>query len=233
VSPNATGNTNRIDTGAAAPETALREEAALQRHRVVGLLLLLAAAVAGPAAARAGSRDDDLQKVTEAIARFKEKSPTAARAFEEAYGYAVFPSVGKGGLGIGGARGKGYVYQRGRAVGRSTLTQVTLGLQLGGQAYSEVVFFKDASALGDFESGRMKLGAQASAVALSARAAGDLPYRDGIMIVTMARGGLMYEASIGGQKFSFTPVGQGDGEEASHHEGRAEPARGERGSSSK
>src|SRR4029450_3827460 len=98
----------------------------------------------GPAAARAGSPDEDLQKVTEAIARFKEKSPTAGRAFEEAYGYAVFPSVGKGGLGIGGARGKGYVYHRGRVVGRSTLTQVTLGLQLGGQAYSEGVFFKDA-----------------------------------------------------------------------------------------
>jgi lipid-binding SYLF domain-containing protein len=200
----------------------------LQRHRVVGFLLLLAATLVGPAAAHAGSPDEDLQKVTEAIARFKEKSPTAGRAFEEAYGYAVFPSVGKGGLGIGGARGKGYVYHRGRVVGRSTLTQVTLGLQLGGQAYSEVVFFKDASALGDFESGRMKLGAQASAVALSARAAGDLPYRDGIMIVTMAKGGLMYEASIGGQKFSFTPLGQGDGEEARH-----EPAKGERASSSK
>ena len=129
-----------------------------------------------------------------------------SKAFDEAYAYAVFPTVGKGAIGLGGAHGKGYVYERGQLIGHSTLTQVTLGLQLGGQAYSEVVFFKDGDALHDFEQGHLKLDAQASAVALDARAAKDLAYRNGVMIVTMAKGGLMYEASIGGQKFSFAPL---------------------------
>ncbi|MDQ3209029.1 MAG: lipid-binding SYLF domain-containing protein [Gemmatimonadota bacterium] len=142
------------------------------------------------------------------IRKFKEKDPGLTRMFAEAEGYAVFPTVGKGGIGVGAARGKGYVYRRGRLIGRSTLTQVTIGLQLGGQAYSEVVFFKDAAALDNFKGGRLKLDAQASAVALTARASADLAYRDGVAIVTMAKGGLMYEASVGGQKFSFRPMGK-------------------------
>ena len=109
---------------------------------------------------------------------------------------------------VGAARGKGYVYQGGRLIGRSTLTQVTIGLQLGGQAYSEVVFFKDAGALDNFKSGRLKLDAQASAVALTARASADLAYRNGVAIVTMAKGGVMYEASVGGQKFSYKAMGK-------------------------
>lgn len=159
------------------------------------------AAVAAMAVLVGGEPD-----VAAVIAKFKAKSPAVEKAFSDAAGYAVFPTVGKGGIGIGAARGKGYVYDGGRLIGRSTLTQVTIGLQFGGQAYSEVVFFKDPEALENFKRGRLKLDAQASAVALTARAAGDLPYRDGIAIVTMAKGGLMYEASVGGQKFSFKPI---------------------------
>jgi lipid-binding SYLF domain-containing protein len=161
-------------------------------------VLLLAAA---PRAAR------DETEVAAVIAKFKEKDPGMAAVFANAAGYAVFPTVGKGGIGLGGARGKGYVYQRGRLIGRSTLTQVTIGFQFGGQAYSEVVFFQDAEALESFKRGRLKLDAQASAIALTARASADLPYREGVAIVTMAKGGLMYEASVGGQKFSYQPSG--------------------------
>jgi lipid-binding SYLF domain-containing protein len=142
------------------------------------------------------------------IKKFKEKDPGMTKVFADAYGYAVFPTVGKGGMGLGAARGKGYVYQRGRLIGRSTLTQVTIGLQLGGQVYSEVVFFKDAAALANFKQGKLKLDAQASAIALTARASADLGYRKGVAIVTMAKGGLMYEASVGGQKFSYRPTGK-------------------------
>jgi lipid-binding SYLF domain-containing protein len=145
------------------------------------------------------------ENVPGVIAKFKAKDPRVARAFDEAYGYVVFPTVGKGGIGIGGARGKGWVYERGRRIGRASLTQVTIGLQLGGQAYSEVIFFKDKSALDDFTRGNFEFDAQVSAVALTARAAGDLPYRKGVAVVTMAKGGLMYEASVGGQKFSYKP----------------------------
>jgi lipid-binding SYLF domain-containing protein len=167
------------------------------------LVLLLA----GPPAAAPTFAARDESDAAEVIARFKEKDPGLAKVFASAAGYAVFPTVGKGGIGIGGARGKGYVYQGGRLIGRSTLTQVTIGFQLGGQAYSEVVFFKTAEALENFKRGKLKLDAQASAIALTARAAADLAYRDGVAIVTMAKGGLMYEASVGGQKFSFKPAG--------------------------
>lgn len=155
----------------------------------------------GPQPVAGGSHDET--DVAAVIAKFKEKDPGMAEVFANAAGYAVFPTVGKGAIGIGGARGKGYVYQRGRLIGRSTLTQVTIGFQLGGQAYSEAVFFKDQPALDNFKLGHLKLDAQASAIALTARASADLAYRSGVAIVTMAKGGLMYEASVGGQKFSF------------------------------
>lgn len=171
------------------------------RHLSASFLLL--AAFASPSAPTARAQED----VPAVIAKCKAKDPGMAKIFADAVGYAVFPTVGKGGIGIGGARGKGWVYQRGRLIGRSTLTQVTIGLQLGGQAYSEIVFFQTREALENFKLGRLKLDAQASAVALTERASVDLAYRNGVAIVTMAKGGLMYEASVGGQKFSFKPGG--------------------------
>jgi lipid-binding SYLF domain-containing protein len=169
----------------------------------VALTLAMPAAQALPSVVR---DESDVQAV---IAKFKEKDPGMAQIFRESAGYAVFPTVAKGGFGVGAARGKGYVYQHGRLIGRSTLTQLTVGFQAGGQAYSEVIFLKDEAALENFKRGRLKLDAQASAVALNERVASDLPYRNGIAIVTMAEGGLMYEASVGGQKLSFHPIGQG------------------------
>jgi lipid-binding SYLF domain-containing protein len=171
--------------------------------------LALAFTLAMPAVAEVPavvSSAKDESDAAAVIAKFKDKDPGLAKVFTESAGYVVFPTVAKGGLGIGGARGKGYVYQHGRLVGRSTLTQLTVGLQAGGQAYSEVIFFKDAGALENFEGGHLKLDAQASAIALTERVSADLAYRDGVAIVTMAEGGLMYEASVGGQKLSFHPI---------------------------
>ena len=144
--------------------------------------------------------------VPHAIAEFKKSDPDMARFFAGAYGYAIFPSVGKGAIGIGGARGKGWVYEQGKLKGRTTLTQVTIGFQLGGQAYREVIFFKDQTALNDFCRGNFELSAQASAVAVTAGASANVKYNSGVAIFTMAKGGLMYEASVGGQKFSFKPL---------------------------
>ncbi len=166
------------------------------------LLTLLAAA------APATHRVTDPKDAEAVIAKFKEKDPDLAGVFASARGYAVYPTVGKGGIGIGGAHGKGYVYEGGKLIGTSSLTQVTIGLQLGGQAYSEVVFLKDQYAMQNFKRGKLKLSAQATAVALTERASADLAYRDGVAFVTMAKGGLMYEASVGGQKFSFKGMGQ-------------------------
>ncbi len=144
-------------------------------------------------------------KVAETIAAFKNKDPGLKAYFKKAKGYAVFPTVGKGGMVIGGAYGDGEVYKAGKLVGTATLTQVSVGFQLGGQAYSEVIFFGTQRALNDFMKGEYELGAQASAVAVTAGASADADYDGGVAVFTMAKGGLMYEASVGGQKFTFTP----------------------------
>jgi len=157
-----------------------------------------------PSAARAQSEED----VAETIAKFKEGDAGIQGWFRDAYGYAVFPSVGKGGIGIGGARGKGLVYEKGALIGKVTLTQVTVGLQLGGQSFSEVIFFKDKTALDDFTRGNYEFDAGVSAVALKAGASADLGYNKGVAIVTATKGGLMYEASVGGQKFDYEATGK-------------------------
>ncbi len=143
------------------------------------------------------------RKALAAIARFKRKDPSIRRFFSNAYGYAIFPSVAKGGLGLGGAYGKGEVYAKGSLVGYTSLTQGTIGLQLGGQVYSEIIFFKSQATLNDFKWGNFEFSAQVSAVAATAGASATADFEEGIAVFTLAKGGLMYEASIGGQKFSY------------------------------
>jgi lipid-binding SYLF domain-containing protein len=144
--------------------------------------------------------------------------------FDNSHGYAIFPNIGKGGLGIGGAYGKGRVYVGGKHVGDTSMSQLTIGLQLGGQAYSQIIFFQDKRAFDEFSSGNFEFGATASAVAITAGASASAStggstagasggkkdattvgkYSGGMAVFTIAKGGLMYEASIGGQKFSYT-----------------------------
>jgi lipid-binding SYLF domain-containing protein len=160
---------------------------------------------------------------SKAIEVFK-SSPAVQPFFEDAYGYAVFPTIGKGGLGIGGAYGKGQVYRGGKVTGTTSLVKVTIGFQLGGQAFSEIIFFQDKRAYDEFTSGNFEFDAAASAVAITAGAqakagtegatagasAGPATgtqartnYRKGMAVFVHTKGGLMYEAAIGGQKFSF------------------------------
>jgi len=143
--------------------------------------------------------------VKAAILDILKKDPGMQSWFDKAAGYAVFPSVGKGGIGIGGAHGKGLVIAGDAVIGKTSLSQVTVGLQLGGQAYAEFIFFKDQTALDDFKRGNYEMGAQASAVAATAGAAADADYNSGVAVFTNTTGGLMFEASIGGQKFKFEP----------------------------
>lgn len=146
--------------------------------------------------------------------------------FDRSYGYAVFPRVGRAGVGIGGARGSGRVFADGQHVGNTTMTQLTVGLQLGGQAYSMIVFFQDKRAFDEFTSGNFAFSAQAKAVAITAGASATAStsgnsagasggrndattvggFSRGIASFTVVRGGLMYEASIGGARFSYRPV---------------------------
>jgi len=155
---------------------------------------------------KAEDQKTDDREVAEAIAAFKNRDSSMQVFFDEAYGYAVFPTVGKGGIGIGGAYGKGKVYRKGKQIGRTKLMQATIGFQLGGQAYREIIFFKDKKALNHFTSGNFEFSAQASAVAVTAGAATDADYSDGVAVFTLPKGGLMYEASVGGQKFSYDPL---------------------------
>lgn len=156
------------------------------------------------------------------IALFKQAGASAG-FFSSSYAYAVFPTIGKAGFFVGGARGKGRVYEQGRFVGRTTTTQVSFGFQLGGQAYSEIIFFETPQDLARFESGKYAFGAQLSAVAITAGASASAStagsgasasggkkdartfgrYQGGVAVFTIAKGGLMYEAAVAGQKFSY------------------------------
>jgi len=140
-----------------------------------------------------------------AIAEFKRADPDMDAFFKNAYGYAVFPEITKGGFVVGGAGGDGTVFEQGVGVGSSEMSQVTIGLQAGGQTYREAIFFKDKSALDNFKKGNFEFAAEASAVAVKTGASKTADYSNGVAIFTMAKGGLMFEASVGGQKFTYEP----------------------------
>ena len=156
------------------------------------------------------------------------KSAAVQPFFNNCYGYTVFPTIGKGGIGIGGAYGKGQVYQGGKVTGSASLIKLSIGWQLGGQAISEIIFFEDKRAYDEFTGGNFEFDASASAIAITAgvqakagsegatagASAGPATgkqaktnYNKGMAVFVHAKGGLMYEAAIGGQKFSFTPAG--------------------------
>jgi lipid-binding SYLF domain-containing protein len=149
--------------------------------------------------------EEDIAKGQVTIDTLLEKNPGMQRYFDAAAGYVVIPTVGKGGIGIGGARGKGLLYEDGEPTAEVTMTQLSFGFQWGGQAYSEFIFFEDDKALEHFKGGNYELGAQASAVAITAGASADAGYESGVAIFTYAKGGLMYEAAVGGQKFKVKP----------------------------
>jgi lipid-binding SYLF domain-containing protein len=174
----------------------------------------------------AGSVATAAEDYSSTINVFKQ-SPQVQPYFKNAYGYAVFPTVGKGGLGIGGAYGKGQVYRGGEVTGITKLMKVSIGFQAGGQAFSQIIFFQDKRAYDEFTSGQFAFDAQASAVAITAgvqaqagstgatagasagpktAAHAETNYYKGMAIFVHAKGGLMYEAAIAGQKFSFEPL---------------------------
>ena len=168
----------------------------------------------------------DLMKTqySDTISLFKNAGESGS-FFDNSYGYAVFPTIGKGGIGIGGAHGKGRVYAAGEYVGDTSVTQLTIGFQLGAEAFSEMIFFEDKRAFEEFTGGNFEFSADASAVAITAAAKASATttgssagasggkkdattvgsYHKGMATFTVAKGGLMYQATVGGQKFSYTP----------------------------
>ena len=124
--------------------------------------------------------------------------------FSDSYGYVIFPNVGKGGVIVGGASGNGTVYEKGKSIGTAKMVQATVGAQIGGKAYREVIFFENEAALERFKQDKFEFAAQASAVAATKGASANVKYREGVMVFTQEKKGLMYEASVGGQKFDYT-----------------------------
>ena len=162
-------------------------------------------AIAGEANAQNSKKDKKIiEDSRQAKEEFIQTDGLMKNLFENAYGYVIFPNVGKGAIGIGGAAGNGIVYEKGIIVGKAQMKQVSIGFQWGGQAYREVIFFETKSALDRFKDDKIEFSAQASAVAATAGASANVKYTDGVMIFTQQKGGLMYEASVGGQKFDFT-----------------------------
>ena len=147
-------------------------------------------------------------EVKEAIALLQKADSSLGKFFSSSAGYAVFPKVAKGGLGIGAARGKGQLFEQGNLIGETRLTQVTIGLQAGGQVYAEVIFFENATTLTNFKEGNFEFSAQLSAVAAAEGVARNAKFEHGVAVFTLAKAGLMYEASVGGQKFSYKPYGK-------------------------
>ncbi len=141
-------------------------------------------------------------KTIDALQQFKE-IPRLEPYFKEAHGYAIFPNIGKGGFGIGGARGNGEVFENGKVIGATTLTQLSIGFQLGAQAFSQIIFFQHKRDLDRFTDGNFEFGASASAALITEGANASADYGNGVAVMTFSKGGLMYEASIGGQKFTF------------------------------
>ena len=148
-------------------------------------------------------KEDLLVQAT--IAQFKKADSSMQAYFDNAHGYVVFPTVGKGGYIIGGGHGKGWVYAQDELIGYARITQITVGAQIGGQSYSEIIFFSDESALEQFKTGNLAFAAQATAVIVTEGASKDLSYNDGVAVFTLPKAGAMAEASIGGQKFNFYP----------------------------
>lgn len=186
----------------------------------VGLVALL---LALPTSAEARKVKDQ----SETIDNFKEISVVAG-FFGGAHAYAVFPSIGKGGLGVGGAHGKGQVYVGGKVIGFTSMSDISIGLQAGGQSYAQIIFFENAKALKKFTSGNFEFSASASAIAVQStagasagtegsgaeasgsktgeKATSGADYEGGVAVFTMAKGGLMYAATIAGQKYTYHTI---------------------------
>jgi lipid-binding SYLF domain-containing protein len=159
---------------------------------------------------------------SDTVSLFKH-SGESAEFFAKSYGYALFPTIGKGGFVVGGAHGSGRVYEHGKHVGNTTVTQVSVGFQAGGQAYSQIVFFEDERSFNEFTSGNFEFGADIGAVAITAAASAQAgtsgagagasggkkdattvgQYHKGVAVFTIAKGGAMFEASVAGQKFTY------------------------------
>lgn len=172
----------------------------------LSLFLFLFAALLAPFIGFSQTAADETKLINDskaAKAKFVNSDPLMQSLFTNSAAYVIFPNVGKGAVGVGGAAGSGILFESNTPVGKAKLKQVSIGFQFGGQAYREVIFFENKAELDKFKGGDFELAAQASAVAVNKGAAANVNYKDGLMIFTQEKSGVMYEASVAGQKFSY------------------------------
>jgi len=175
--------------------------------RLAGFLLIFMGLSMPSLKAQDKEKTDKLvAEAREARSQFVSTDNLMESLFNSSAGYVIFPNVGKGAIGVGGAAGNGIVFEKGNAVGSAKMKQVSVGFQFGGQVYREVIFFQDQASLNRFKQNKFEFSAQASAVAVTKGASTNVKYRNGVLVFTQEKGGLMYEASIGGQKFSYKPL---------------------------
>ena len=196
--------------GAVRPAVAWLVQTGGRLRCMTGLVLVVTvvAGLLGRCATAPTTREDQAALVAAATARLQQMrtaDPALGLLLQKGYGYAVFPTVDKGGLGVGGAYGRGVVYERGQPIGYSALTQGTLGVQAGGQSFSELLVFETKAALERFTAGQFGFTADASAVALTSGAATQATFVDGVAVVVQPLSGVMVEAAIGGQQFTYQP----------------------------
>lgn len=169
----------------------------------IGLVGLVTVTSCDTAPPTPQGKTDLRQTSAGAINQAEQNDPSMTNIIRDSAGYAVFPDIGKGAAGIGGAYGKGDVYQNGAVVGYCDMTQASIGMQLGGQEYTEILIFQTPDALARFKSGDFSFDAQATAVAIKSGAGANAKFANEVAVFTMDESGLMYEASVGGQKFSY------------------------------
>jgi lipid-binding SYLF domain-containing protein len=171
------------------------------------MFAIFAAMVVGCASEPEEQKKDALSSdVKGTLLSMKAEDPSFGPFLDRTYAYVVFPAVGKGGLIVGGAYGRGEVWEKGNLIGYADITQATIGAQVGGQSFAEVICFRNQTALDKFKAGQYEPTANASAVAIKSGAGATADYNNDVAIFTYEKGGLMAEASVGGQRFSFTPL---------------------------
>ena len=168
-----------------------------------GLMIALAVSACSTAPKSTEGKAELRSKAETALSKAQSDDPSLTSTVQSATAYAVFPSVGKGGAGVGGAYGKGVLYEHGVVTGYCDMTQATVGAQLGGQKYTEIVCFNTPEALARFKSGTFAFDAQATAVAVKSGAGSNAKYSNGVAVFTSNEAGLMGEAAVGGQKFDY------------------------------
>jgi len=181
----------------------------MKKNNFIKLVIIALSIFILPIGMKAQSNNDKEKLMSEskkAKANFIKTDPTMSSLFGSSHGYVIFPKNGKGGLIIGGSGGNGVVYENGKSIGTASMGQVTVGAQVGGASYSEIIFFENKEALDRFKESKVEFSSEVAAVALKSGASKDAKYADGVAVFTQDLNGLMAEATVGGQKFKYKPL---------------------------